>query len=216
MSVCSDHMRKSWCPGGCEERPMSHCLWKAGRNICEVPSCLLLTTTVYAVSSVKKGLVKIDGLTCAIFVCQLWITHLPAEPFSVDYRLWENMNYICTFHALHFSGLWTLIIMTCQTSNKCRGPQFISQMTRRLWNTFISFQRKITSKEKTASYHFYSTLVTWYSFQLSLLWRTFFLTFTNIFRYPKSLASCEQTYILKISLEYFTPKCRKLCKIKKI
>lgn len=58
MSMCSDRMRKSWCPGGCEERPMSHCQWKAGRNICEVPSCLLLTI-VYAVSSVKKGLVKI-------------------------------------------------------------------------------------------------------------------------------------------------------------
>lgn len=111
MSVCSDHMRKSWCPRGCEERPMSHSLWKERRHICEVPSCLLLTTTVNAVSSVKKGLVKIDDLTCAIFVCLLWIT-LPAEHFSADYRWWKNINYICTFHALHFSGLWTLIIMT--------------------------------------------------------------------------------------------------------
>lgn len=121
---------------------------------------LLLTTAVNAVSSVKKCLVKIDGLTYAIFASWLWITHLPAEHFSVDYRLREIMNCICTFHALHFSGLWTLIIMTCHASNKCRGPQLISLLTTYwhlpLWNTFIYFQRNIISKKKTASYHIHS------------------------------------------------------------
>ncbi len=132
---------------------------------------LLLTTAVNAVSSVKKGLVKIDGLTFAIFVSWLWITHL-----SADYKLREIMNCICTFHALHFSGLWTLIIITCHASNKCRGPRLISLLTTywhlTLWNTFIYFQRDFISKAKTASYHFHSVTLQ-LSFQLSLFWRTF-------------------------------------------